>query len=120
MDEEFSEGPKFFELCPVFSNYIQYIFPGGAKNFLEGASHPLRPPGYGPGKIARKLMPVDTCGRYVSLTTSNLMKRENHPFMRKMGHLMSPGVNHDKHIANVKKKNYTNNDKSNLAVGERR
>jgi len=31
----FCEGPKFFELCPVFSNYIQHIFPGGAKNFLE-------------------------------------------------------------------------------------
>jgi len=36
----FREGPKFFELCPLFSNYIQHVFPGGTKNFLGG----LRPP----------------------------------------------------------------------------
>ena len=36
----FWERPKFFELCPIFSNYIQHIFPGGAKNFLGGASPP--------------------------------------------------------------------------------
>jgi len=33
------EGPKFFELCPIISNYNQHIFPGEAKNFLGG----LRP-----------------------------------------------------------------------------
>jgi len=27
----FSEGPKFFKLCPIVSNYVQRIFPGGAK-----------------------------------------------------------------------------------------
>jgi len=37
----FGEGTKFFELCPIFSNYIQHIFPGGAKNFVGGASPPL-------------------------------------------------------------------------------
>ena len=35
-----SEGPNFFELCPIVSNYNQQIFPGRAKNFLGG----LRPP----------------------------------------------------------------------------
>jgi len=35
------EGPTFFELCPIFLNYAQHIFPGGAKNFLGGASPPL-------------------------------------------------------------------------------
>jgi len=29
----FREGPKFFELCPMFSNCVQHIFPGGAKIF---------------------------------------------------------------------------------------
>jgi len=31
----FREGPKFFELCKIFLNYVQHIFSrGGAKNFL--------------------------------------------------------------------------------------
>jgi len=29
----FGEGPKFFELCPIVLNYVQNIFPKGAKNF---------------------------------------------------------------------------------------
>jgi len=29
----FREGPKFFELCPMFLNYAQHIFPGGRKIF---------------------------------------------------------------------------------------
>jgi len=29
----FWEGPKFFKLCPRILNYVQHIFPGGAKNF---------------------------------------------------------------------------------------
>ena len=33
----FWEGPKIFELWPIFSNYIQHIFPGGANFFLGGA-----------------------------------------------------------------------------------
>ena len=37
----FWEGPKIFELCPIFSNYIQHIFPGRANNFLRGGSPPL-------------------------------------------------------------------------------
>ena len=41
----FREGPKFFDICPIFLNYAQHIFPEGAKNFLGGASPP---PGYGP------------------------------------------------------------------------
>ena len=32
----FWKRPKFFELCPIFSNYIQHIFPGRVKNFLRG------------------------------------------------------------------------------------
>jgi len=35
----FWEGPKYFEIRPIFSKYIQHTFPGGAKNFLRG----LRP-----------------------------------------------------------------------------
>jgi len=30
--KSFQEGPNFCELCPIFSNYVQHIFPGG-KNF---------------------------------------------------------------------------------------
>jgi len=29
----FSEGPKVFKLCPIVSNYVQHIFPGGEKIF---------------------------------------------------------------------------------------
>jgi len=29
----FWEWPKFFKLCPILSNYVQHIFPGGAKIF---------------------------------------------------------------------------------------
>ena len=36
----FWERPKSFAICPLFSNYIQHIFPGGAKNFLEGLRSP--------------------------------------------------------------------------------
>jgi len=32
----FQEGPNFFELCPIFLNYVQHIFTGGEKNFLGG------------------------------------------------------------------------------------
>jgi len=32
----FREGPKFFELRPIFLKYVQHIFPGGANNFLGG------------------------------------------------------------------------------------
>jgi len=35
----FREGPRFFEPCPIFLNYVQHIFPGGPKIFLGG----LRP-----------------------------------------------------------------------------
>ena len=45
--EVFREGPKFFELCPIFLNDVQHIFPGGAKNFLGG----LGSPGYEPGWV---------------------------------------------------------------------
>jgi len=41
----FRKGPKFFELCPICLNYVQNIFPGGAKNFLAGASSPPLVPG---------------------------------------------------------------------------
>jgi len=37
----FQEGPKFFEICPILSSYVQHIFPGGAKSFVGGASPPL-------------------------------------------------------------------------------
>jgi len=30
----FREGLKFFELCPVLLNYVEHIFPVGAKIFL--------------------------------------------------------------------------------------
>ena len=29
----FREWPKIFELCPIFLNYAQHIFPGGRKLF---------------------------------------------------------------------------------------
>jgi len=37
----FREGPKFFELCPIFKNYVQHIIPGVAKIFLGGISPPV-------------------------------------------------------------------------------
>jgi len=37
----FQEGPKFFELCPIFLNYVQHIFIGGEKIFLWGGFAPL-------------------------------------------------------------------------------
>jgi len=37
----FWEEHKFFKLCPIVSNYVQRIFPGGSKNFLGGACAPL-------------------------------------------------------------------------------
>ena len=36
----FREGPKFFELCPIFLNYVQHIFPEGGEKFPP-------PSGYG-------------------------------------------------------------------------
>ena len=36
----FRDGPKFFELCPIFLNFVQHISSGVAKNFLGGAWHP--------------------------------------------------------------------------------
>jgi len=39
----FREGPTFFELCPIFLNYVQHIFPGGAKIFLGGFAPPAPP-----------------------------------------------------------------------------
>jgi len=39
----FWKGPTFFKLCLIFSNYVQHIFPGGAKK-LSGGFAPLRPP----------------------------------------------------------------------------
>jgi len=44
----FWEGLKFFALCPTDLNYVQNIFPGGAKNFLEGGNPPYASPGGGP------------------------------------------------------------------------
>jgi len=48
----FQEGPKFIELCPILSSYVQHIFPGGAKSFVGGASPP---PGYGPDVESERL-----------------------------------------------------------------
>ena len=35
--KSFPRGAKFFELCPIFLNYVQHIFQGKAKNFLGEA-----------------------------------------------------------------------------------
>jgi len=32
----FPEGPKLFELCPIFLNCVQHILPGGRKIFRGG------------------------------------------------------------------------------------
>jgi len=40
----FREGPTFFELCPIFLNYVQKIYPGEEEKFSRWASLPLRPP----------------------------------------------------------------------------
>jgi len=34
--KSFLRGAKFFKLCPIVSNYVRHIFPGGAKNFPRG------------------------------------------------------------------------------------
>ena len=34
------EGEEFCERCPNFLNYVQNIFPRGAKNFLGGFAPP--------------------------------------------------------------------------------
>jgi len=34
--KSFLRGAKFFELCPIFLNYVQHVFPGG-ENFSRGA-----------------------------------------------------------------------------------
>jgi len=46
----FWEGPKIFKLCPIVSNYIQHVFPGG-RTFFLGC---FAPPGYGPAESRRK------------------------------------------------------------------
>jgi len=43
----FREGPKFFEQCPIFLNYVQHIFQGGEK-FLGGLRLPCSPLVQGP------------------------------------------------------------------------
>jgi len=54
--KSFQRGAKSFQLCPIFSNYAQRIFPGAAKIFAWGITllalpcNPLEPsalPGYG-------------------------------------------------------------------------
>ena len=45
----FREGRRFFELCPIFLNYLQHLFPG-RENFSRGDSPYWRPTGYGPGQ----------------------------------------------------------------------
>ena len=32
----FCDGPKFFKLCGILSNYVQHIFPGGRKILQRG------------------------------------------------------------------------------------
>ena len=39
----FREGPEFFELCPIFLNYVQHIFPEGVKILLGGQRPPCDP-----------------------------------------------------------------------------
>jgi len=46
--KSFLRGAQNLKLCPIVSNYIQHIFPGGGENFSR-ALPPLRPPAYGPG-----------------------------------------------------------------------
>jgi len=36
----FREGPKIFELCPIFLHYIQHIFPEVGEKFSRGALPP--------------------------------------------------------------------------------
>jgi len=50
----FWEGPTFFVLCPIVSNYVQDIFLVGTKNFLPAPSW-LRACLYAGTKCARKL-----------------------------------------------------------------
>ena len=38
----FWEGPKFFKLCPILSNYVQHTFTRGGENFSRG-SRPTAP-----------------------------------------------------------------------------
>jgi len=40
----FWEWPKFVKLCPIPSNYVQHISPGGTKKFLGGDSPPYDSP----------------------------------------------------------------------------
>jgi len=51
----FFEGPKFFELCPIISNHVQHIFPGGG-NFSRTDSPPCAPSRYGPANHHEELM----------------------------------------------------------------
>jgi len=51
--EEFSEEPKFFKLCPIVLNYVQDIFPSGAKIFPA-------PPIYGHAYLGANCAPVPT------------------------------------------------------------
>jgi len=41
--KSFLRGAQNFSLCPIDLNYVQNIFPGGAKNILGGASPPCGP-----------------------------------------------------------------------------
>jgi len=47
------EGPKFFKLCPIVSNYIQNIFPRGVKKFPA-------PPMYGHAYLVANCAPIPT------------------------------------------------------------
>jgi len=51
--EEFSEGPKLVKLCPIVLNYVQNIFPRGAKIFPA-------PPIYGHASVGANCAPVPT------------------------------------------------------------
>jgi len=47
----FREEAKFFKQCPIVSNYVQLIFPGG-QTFFQGRIRPsLCPPGYKPDQV---------------------------------------------------------------------
>jgi len=39
----FREEPKFFELCPIFLNYVQHFSKGGRKCFQGGLAPPAPP-----------------------------------------------------------------------------
>jgi len=51
----FWKGSKFFKLCPIFSNYVRQIFPGGGRQKFMVAWLPLRSNGYGLGNEHSRL-----------------------------------------------------------------